>query len=1171
MKTKKVSFSVLLCVFIALPAMAVPAHSQEPLTLTFNEAPLEKVLEEISSLSGYRFFYEEDVIDLNRKISISVEHTALALVLDEIFKNTDVTYKFRDKQIVLVKKPLRQTQSEIHGTVTDQNDIPLMGVTVRIKGQSTGVTTDLDGIYAIQASPGDVLVFRFLGMETREVTLAEQTEINISLSEEINELDEVTVISTGYQQIEKDQLTGAASVVNAQELEQRTIVSGNLLESIEGKLPGLVYNGRNPNNPEDEQLTIRGVSTFDGVKSPLIVIDGYPTENELYSINPNTVASISVLRDAAASSIYGARAANGVIVIETKKGSSGKPVLSFRNSVAFQTSPDFSELNYADSREYIAIKRERALASTRSRPSSTAVQLDPVESIIYDLRDGLISESQATNKLSQLGNYNNLNDYNDLFYRTAIIQNYEVAMSGGGQDHTYRVGVNYVGTNENEKLHVQNRVIVNLHNTYQISDRFHLELSGIYTHQKETRRGTVPTYSALLPYEPLVDGSGNSLPDYGNLNGSPEINNRGINLGLYDRWRYPYQDYLTEHNSAKTNSIRGQFNLNTKLLDWLNLDIGGAMEQRTIDNDQLFEEENYLVRDLLNRSAQQDPTTGAPLFVHIPQGDILKRGENTMFAYTFRAKLNFDIDFGAQQQHALSGILGIEVRKKEEENFINSYFGYDGQRLLASPVDLQLLETRQVRSGFPDLAYGTPRLNTSDYFDQEHSDRRFRSYFSQVTYQFNKKYIVTGSIRIDQSNLFGTDPQYRNKPQWSVGGSWLVHKEGFMSGISNWLNEFKLRGSYGLTGNVPRSNSGRFLILSTGQRRDLIPSTINNTINSPENESLRWEDTENINLGVDLGLFNHRFSASIDWYRKTTEDVLGNTLADPTSGFTEYRSNTARIENSGIEVWINSRNIQSKLIDWTTSLTASFNKNEVIEVYNDDLNSFRSNYYFNSDNPYVGYPLNTLVSFNYAGLNAMGIPTIINKNGERKMIGSSDEILLEDMIESGTTTPKYVVGLGNQFNIGNFGVYAMLMYYGGHVTRVQQPSFEADFPLQGVSNYWKAPGDENTTDIAGLRPAFSEPNYSEYSFGNTISRNAHRYVIDADQIRLTDLVFTYNLPDDALKNLKLFQTQLRFQVQNLWKYNFADNSIDSDAIKPTSGIRELQTQPIYSFSLITQF
>lgn len=1171
MKTKKASLKFLLCILLGLPTLTFAISSQEQLTLTFNEVAIEEVLDEITAQSGYRFFYAQDVIDLDRKITISVKDNTLIFVLNEIFKNTDVAYTFRDKQIVLIKKSVKQTQRLIKGTITDQTGTPLFGVTVRVKGQSKGVTTDLDGNYSIEASSGNILVFRFLGMQTQEVTVADQTEINLSLSEQINELDQVTVISTGYQQIKKDQLTGAASVVNAQELEQRTIVSGNIFESIEGKLPGVVYNGRNPNTPEDERLTIRGVSTFDGVKSPLIVLDGYPTENDLSSINPQNIASISVLRDAAASSIYGARAANGVIVIETKRGSSGKPVLTFRNSVAMQTSPDFSQLNYANSREYIAVKRERALASTRSRPSSTSIQLTPVEAIVYDFRDGIITQGQMDDRLNRLGNYNNLNDYSDLFYRTSIIQNYEIAMSGGGENHTYRVGVNYIGTNENEKLHDQNKVIVNLHNMYQISDRFTLELAGSYTHQKETRRGTLPSYSSLLPYQRIVDENGNSLPDFGEYSGSPDINNQGINLGLYDRWRYPYRDYLTEHNTAKKNSFRGQFNLNTKLLDWLNLDIGGAMEQETVDNDQLYEEENFLVRDLLNRSAQQDPSTGGPLFTHIPQGDILKRGENTMFAYTFRTQLNFDVEFGESQKHRLSGILGIEVRKKEEENFLNSYFGYDGQRLSSSPIDLQLLETRQVRSGFPDLAFGTPRVNTSTYFDQQHTDDRFRSYFSQLTYQFNRKYIFTGSVRIDQSNLFGTDPSYRNKPQWSVGGSWLVHKEGFMRGVSNWLNEFKLRGSYGLTGNVPESNSGRFLILTTGQRRDLIPSTVSNTIQAPENESLRWEDTENINLGLDLGLFNNRLSASIDWYKKTTVDVLGNTLADPTTGFSSYYSNTASIENRGVELWINSQNIQSNLINWKTSLTASFNNNEVIEVYNDNLTSFRSNYYFNSDNPYIGYPLNTLVSFNYAGLNDMGIPTIIDRNGERKMIGSSDEILLEDMIESGTTNPKYVLGLGNQFNIGNFGVYAMLMYYGGHVTRVQQPTFEDDFPLQRVSNYWKAPGDENSTAIAGLRPAFSEPNYSEYSFGNTIYRYADRYVIDADQIRLTDLVFSYNLPDDALKGLKLFQTQLRFQIQNLWTYNFADNSIDSDAINRITGIRELQTQPIYSFSLITQF
>src|SRR5690606_2228046 len=293
MKTKKASLKFICYALLALPSLGFSFSSQEQLTFTFNDEPLEVILDEITTQSGYRFFYAQDVIDLKRKVTISVKDSSLLFVLDELLKNTNVTYKFQDKQIVLIRKSQKQTQRTIRGTVTDQNEIPLFGVTIRIKGQNEGVTTDLDGNYTIQAHIGDVLVFRFLGMQTQEVTVVEQNEINLSLSEQINELDQVTVVSTGYQQIEKDQLTGAASVVNSQELEQRTVVSGNIFESIEGKLPGVVYNGRNPNTPEDEQLSIRGVSTFDGVKSPLIVLDGYPTETDLSSINPNTIASVS--------------------------------------------------------------------------------------------------------------------------------------------------------------------------------------------------------------------------------------------------------------------------------------------------------------------------------------------------------------------------------------------------------------------------------------------------------------------------------------------------------------------------------------------------------------------------------------------------------------------------------------------------------------------------------------------------------------------------------------------------------------------------------------------------------------------------------------------------------------------------------------------------------------
>ncbi|MBJ2175535.1 SusC/RagA family TonB-linked outer membrane protein [Aureibaculum sp. A20] len=1136
---------------------------------------VDQVFELIQQQTDYTFIFQADMFKNTPKVLLKKGSIATSKLLKLSLSNYGYQFKLSVENTIIInqfKEKNFKIQHQVNGTITDEAGMPLVGVTVKIKGTKKGVVSDFEGNYAITVSNNDViLTFSSIGYEPKEIAVGKQNTLDITLIESMNQLEDVVLVSTGYQNIERDQLTGAASVISAKEINQRTSINGNFLENLEGRLPGLVYNARNPNVPADEQLTIRGVSTFDGVKLPLIVIDGFPTEVSLNSINPNTIASVSVLKDASASTIYGARAANGVIVIETKNGRKGKPVITFRNSTSFQTSSNFSDLNYAKSPEFIGIEYATELQSTSSRPAERYTQPSPVRSIGLDFKEGLITEEQANASLKELGKYHNLNEYKDLFYRTSIINNYDLSMSGGGENNLYRVGLNYVDYSGNEQFDDNKRFIANLNSTYNISDRFTLDIGAIYTNERNSQRGNVPTYSSLLPYTRIIDDQGNALPNYKNLKGSDALNAEGIALGLYDRRLKPYSDFLTEKNNRNRNAIRGQVKLNTKITEWLNLDLGGAFEHDNEIDDQLFNEDNYLVRDVLNRSAQQDESTGNPLFVHIPQGDILKKTNHTIKALTLRAQFNLNTYLDDKERHQLSGILGTEVRKTESQSYLSSFFGYNGQSLIIGSVDLAALESRDVKSGFPSLGFGNPFVNTANYFDEAFSDRRFRSYYSQMTYSFNEKYILTGSVRLDQSNLFGTDSRYRNKPQWSIGANWQLHKETFLQGTSNWLNEFKLRAAYGLTGNVPQSNSGRFLILRTIQNRLVSPSVLSNSIISPVNESIRWENTTNLNLGIDFGLFNNSISGSIDWYRKKTEDVLGSTLADPTTGFLNYTSNTAAIENKGLELWLNARIVDTDNFNWSSSLTASFNTNTILKVYESNPNAYRSQYYINSSSPLEGYALNSLLSYQYAGLSEFGDPMRVRNDGSISTISGSDQIQFEDLVNSGTTTPKQVLGLSNHVSFGNFEFFAQVMFYGGHYSRIETPNTRADYPLMGTENYWKQPGDELTTDIPRVKPAFRDPNYSASSFGNTIYTKADRNVIKADQINITDINLTYRLPNHLLDRVKLLDTRLRLQVQNAFKFNLANKNIDSDAINPVTGIRGLSTQPIYSISLTTQF
>jgi TonB-linked SusC/RagA family outer membrane protein len=1161
--------------------MQVNASSfAQKITLSEKNMPLSEILEEIRTQTGYDFLFKTVSLNQARKVSIRVKNAELKDVLDRLLAPQHLEYVIDNKSVIISKRTPGVFDRfsafflaiDVRGRVADGNGSPLAGASVKVEGSPQTYSTNSKGLFSISnVQENAVLTISYIGYKTTTVRLSKAVmPLVITLQEDLNELDQVAVY-TGYQQIKAEQLTGAVSTITSKELEKRTIISGNFLESLEGRLAGLVYNNRNPNTPADERLSIRGVSTFDGVKSPLIVIDGFPTDIDINSINPNNIASVNILRDAAASTIYGARAANGVIVIETKKGAKGKPAISLRSAVSFQEGPDFGDLKLVRSEEYIAIKKDRVTNITASRPAVTGTQQDPVTSIVYDQREGLITEAEANQKLAELGQYHNLNSYNDLFYRTSLTQNYELAISGGGESNTYRMGVNFIGNNTRERNNNNDRIVFNLRDNLKISDRFNLDMSGIYSHQKNSSKGAIPAYTSLLPYKPIVDENGNGLPNYNNLRATDLNNSQAMAFGLYDRRANPYGDYLTDDNQGNINTLRAQLRLNTKIVKGLDFDLGGAYETSDERNDNLLDNQSFVVRDLLNRTALKDPSTGNALYTDVPQGDVLKKSSSRLNSYMFRAQLNANYKLGSSQQHEIFGILGTEVRKIETNSYLTSFFGYDDQTLLASPVNFQTLSARTNVSGFPQFSYGIASFNLDNYFNQRNSDRRFRSYYSQATYIYNKKYILSGSVRLDQSNLFGTDPKNRDKPQWSAGASWLIDQESFMEPAKNWISSLKLRAAYGLTGNVPTSQSGRFVLLTTSKRGNLTPASTTNSISSPENQSIRWENTKNLNLGLDFGMFNNRLTGTLDYYNKNTTYVLGSTPADPTTGWSTYLANTANIDNNGVELGLSFKNIQTSRFSWSTGLTGSFNENKIIKVYNGNPSGYRTNYIINSTTPNEGFALNSLVSYNYAGLNADGIPTMITRDGTVQTIASSNSIILTDLINSGTITPKFVSGLSNTLRYKDFELFAMFMFYGGHVARVAPANAEADYPISGSSNYWKQAGDETKTNIPALQPKFSSPNYSAHSFGKSVYTKAEDFVVKADQLRLRDVALTYHLPVNFLSRIKLADTQLRFQVQNAWRYTFSGNDIDMEAIDPVTGNRGLHTKPSFIFSFITQF
>lgn len=1160
--------------------MQVSAKSvAQKVSLSAKNAPLMQLFNELRLQTGYDFLYSDEMMKVAKPVSIQVKQQPLEVVLEKMFDNQELVYILKNKAVIIamrnpslvekVKKYLAKI--DVKGNVTDEQGRALPGATVRVKNEDRLIITDANGAFVFSSIDDKaILVISYLGYKTKEVLV--KPVMNISIEMANSDLEEVGVISTGYQKIKKDQLTGAASTIGEKDYNQRTAVTGNFLENLEGKVPGLVYNSISG------EISIRGVSTFDAVKRPLIVVDGFPTEIDLSTINPNDVVSVSVLRDAAATSIYGVQASNGVIVVETRRGKVGKPVFNFRSTFGFQSKPDFAKLNYIGSEELIQLRKDVINAGNDSRDYyQDHGPIDPVKVVLFDLEDKLITQAQADAKLAAIGSYNNLKDYTRLFYQTKQTKMVDFDVSGGNDKNTYLLGLNYMTEQPQARASQNDRVILNAANTYKFSKVFSLDFRATYTNNQR-KNGKIAPYGDLLPYDRLVDDNGNALPstygegrdDFYALN--KEYNDAAKAKGLYDMLYYPYAELTANSNKTTLNSFRAQGRLNTKITNWLNLDLGGAYENEQGINDFLRTDKTYKVRYLVNVKAKKAPVSGAPMFTDIPQGDILSKQTLRNLAYTLRGQLNANY-YTPDRKHNFSGIIGVEQRKTLADAYKTTYFGYDGQSLISKPVNLALLNTT-TPPAFSELGnYDGTRFRSTDYFGETSNDRRFRSFYGQGTYVYDRRYVATGSLRIDQSNLFGVDPKYKNTPLWSAGLSWILGEEEFMKPLT-WISTLQIRGATGFNGNVPGSFNGPFLLLNSGLNTMFNTSQVSYDVMSPENQSIRWETTRNYNLGLDYGILDGRISGTVDYYYKKTKDVFGTMSSDPTLGFNQYNANTASIENKGLELMINSQNYSSKGFSWRTGLTASFNKNKVLAVQTKDKTS--SYDIVEGTDLQKGYPMNALFSYKYAGLNDKGQPGVYDRNGNVKILNTYGDAVVdvdfEDLKYSGTTTPKYAIGLNNQFSAGAFDFSFLFMYYGGHVMRVQQPDPDESrfiFPLQGASNYWKQKGDELHTDIPGL-PQYGTAGYYTFAARNGFTYG-DRFVRRADYIRLRDIVLTYNLKSEKLKKAGVSNTQIRFQAQNPFKYTFSGNSIDAESIDKREGVRSLQQQAFYSLTLSTNF
>ena len=1156
LKRCKKNLMIMKCciVFVFLFSMNLSAnvYSQQNLvTLDLSDVSVEQFVEAIKQQTEQRFMYNSKLVNQAGKVSVKVKDMKLEDVLRMVLEKVNLEFEFYNDVILIRSREetsIADQKRLIKGTVKDNKGLPLPGVTVLVKGTMTGVATDIDGKFELKCDVDTpvVLVFSFVGMQNKEITVGtQQQEVNVVLVPEAENLDEVIV--TGYQKISKERATGSFSVVTAKDYKGK--METDIMSRIEGLVTGLVN--------YDNQISIRGVSTVYGNRDPLYVVDGIPYEGKIEAINPADVENISVLKDATAASIYGARAANGVIVITTRSGKSGKTRITYDGSVKFKPLPDLDYLKLMNSSELVDLQVEGfEYYHTPYANLNKRVSQNEVIELLYMAEQGQITDSDLQQKLDVYRNLDNKDQIKDVFLRTAITHQHNLSLSGGTEKNNYLVSLNYYGNNPYEKNRSDERIGFTLKENVKFFEWLSADFGVIGSFTEDSGKNgfdDISSGGSRSNTELSLYTGGTSYQMLKNEDGSPREWRKGKSdyeldrlesIGLLNERFYPLEELDRKHYKDKSSYYRLQVGLNVKIIEGLTVDLRYQTENTQIKNRQLYDKDSYYVRNMVNDGATVDPQTGE-VTENIPSGGQLLQVEEDIYSYTMRGQVNFNRIF--KEKHGVVALAGAERRLVRDRRTSVYKMGYDDNSLAYKPInpnEMSPINGTEAISGSYNWVDGS-----WNYFT--HDEDRYVSFYGNASYTYNNRYSINGSIRIDQSNLFGTDPKYQYRPLWSVGASWFMASEKFMQNIQ-WINRLNLRLTYGINGNVSKDVGPYLTVVDDGYNS--WTGDFSAYIQNPPNPQLRWEKTAVTNIGLDFSILNSRLNGTIDYYIRKSTDLLGNRSTDPTLGWDNLKVNFGSLNNKGIEVALGSVNISKPDFEWRTNLNFSYNKNRITKMKHSNTTVFS---YVQGEVHTEGKPMYSLFSYKDAGLDSQtGAPLVYDKDGNKvSNVGSIDELEY-----SGTTRPPYTASLINRFKYKGWSLSFMFIYNGGHVLRDEVAPYLSGGVTSNVSkkamNHWRKPGDEN---IKGVAPAMNRS--ASYTL-KQVWYTLDSHIIKGDYIKLRDVTLTYDLPREWIRKFSLESMSVNCQVSNLWRWVANDSDLDPEAYTTTGYGWGARTLPI---------
>lgn len=1188
----------------------------QKVSLNLRNASLEEAFKEISKQTNYKFLYNDLIVKEVKHVSLSLKDVTIRDAMDKLLLNNNMVYKIidntisinalEDRPVELLGRKMTEQQQQIKGFVRNTDGQPLAGASVLVKGTNSVVTTNSQGEFTINAQGNATLTVTFVGYRPIDVQVNGRSIVNVQLVQLDNTLDAVEVVATGYQNLDRKLFTGAATKVNAKDAERAGVP--DISRMLEGQVAGVSVQNVSGTFGAAPKIRVRGATSLTGENKPLWVVDGIVLEdvvnisNEALStgdvntligssvagLNPDDIASFTILKDAAATAMYGARAMNGVIVVNTKKGrnTEGKPVVTYSGNLTTYLKPTYDQFDIMNSAEQMSVLLE---LQNKGYYSHSGASRSKDGGVFFKMYNELYNYDPITNsfalkntqedKLNYLSRYANANtDWFDLLFKNSIMQEHSLSVSSGTERSQSYFSTSLLKDNGQTLGDNVSRYTGNFRNNYKLNDKLSFEFLVLGSVRDQRSPGTLtrqsdPVYGAysrdfdINPYSYALNTSrmmtaydieGNKeyfVRNYAPFNIMNELENNYLTLGMLD--------------------LRLQGGLKYKIIPKLVYSLDGAYRYANTTRQHYILEGSNMAEAF---RADYDATIAAGnIFLYkdpdypnsLPQvvlneGGFFNSSFNNIKNYYLRQNLEFDATYN--DIHRLNIFGSMEIRSTDRQNSRYDGVGYQYQNGGLVNPNYRYFK-KQIEGGNP-------------YFAMDYNYDRFAAFMLRTAYAFNDKYSLNATARYDGSNKMGKSTVGRWLPTWNVSGAWHIDQEDFFAKVEPIVSGATIRGTYGLTASLGNANNAAAVFYNNVAYRPYEAEKESRIyIGGLANSQLTWEKMYELNIGADLALFS-LLDVTVDWYKRSSFDLIGPVRTSGIGGQYTKNANYADMKSKGLELTIAGnvlKRTEPSGFAWRTSFNFGYNKNEITKL---DITPNIWNMVRAEGGQKTGGPQRGLYSIPFDGLNSKyGFPTYLNKDGVNTTYIRLQDDETDFLTYHAPVDPTLTGGFYNKFDYSNFTLSVLFTFAKGNYVR-KQPTFTASYSdmysmSKDMYNRWMMPGDEIFTNVPSLLDPLSITNGVRDENGGVVNAiypyNLYNYstenVAKGDFIRLKNVSLSYSLPKSFVNRLKLGYVSMSLVGNNI-ALLYADKKLNgADPEFFSNGGVALPIPKQYTFSL----